>query len=245
MLSSKTLFSGLHISRRFASNKVAVVLSGSGVYDGSEIHEASACLVHLSRVGLEPVCFAPDKQQLHTVDHAKGEPADQQRNVMSESARIARGQIQPLTALTPQDVDAVVFPGGFGVAKNLSTFASDGANCTVDALVEKVIRDFRAAGKPLAFCCIAPVLAAKVIPGVKVTLGQDKDDASGQWPYSGAAQAAESWGAKHVNCRVDEVCIDESNKVVTTPAFMFATNQFHLIHDGVGKMISALKTLIK
>ncbi|XP_022692590.1 ES1 protein homolog, mitochondrial-like [Varroa jacobsoni] len=245
MLSSKIVLSGLHISRRFASNKVAVVLSGSGVYDGSEIHEASACLVQLTRAGLEPICFAPDKSQMHTVDHSKGEPSDQQRNVLAESARIARGKIQPLSDLKPQNVDAIVFPGGFGVAKNLSTFAAEGANCSVDPLVEKTIKAFQSAGKPLAFCCIAPVLAAKVIPGVKITLGMDKDDGSGKWPYCGAAQAAESWGAKHTNCRVDEVCVDEQNKVVSTPAFMFETNQFHLIHDGVGKMIASLKKLIK
>jgi len=136
-----------------------------------------------------------------------------------------------------------VFPGGFGVAKNLSTFAVDGPNCKVDPLVEKTIKEFVSARKPLAFCCIAPILAAKVISGVRITLGMDKDD--GCWPYAGSVETAVLWGAKHENCQVDQVCVDEEHLVVSTPAFMCNTNKFHEIHDGVGLMIVALKKLIK
>ncbi|XP_003741114.1 ES1 protein homolog, mitochondrial [Galendromus occidentalis] len=244
MLTSKVLTnSAAYLSRRFASNKVAVVLSGSGVYDGSEIHEASACLSHLTRHGIEPVCFAPDREQMHAVDHASGNPSAEKRNVLSESARIARGKIQSLSALRVQDVDAIVFPGGFGVAKNLSTFAVDGPNCQVDPLVEQTIKEFVSAKKPLAFCCIAPILAARVISGVKITLGMDKDD--GNWPYAGSVEAVQSWGAKHENCTVSDVCVDETNLVVTTPAFMYNTEKFHEIYDGVGLMIAALKKLMK
>ncbi|KAG1680523.1 ES1, mitochondrial [Nymphon striatum] len=200
-------------------HKVAVILSGCGVYDGSETHETSAVLVHLSRNGAEPIMYAPDVDQMHVVNHTKGEP----------HARIARGNVADISNLKPMDMDAVVFPGGFGVAKNL-------------------------------LCCIAPILAAKVLPNVDITLGHDKDDGSGNWPFADAAQAAISMGANHHNCNVldaenvpfcfslmifHEIVIDEKNLLVTTPAFMYGAGKFHEIHDGVGNMITALIKLIK
>ncbi|GAB6023277.1 Glutamine amidotransferase-like class 1 domain-containing protein 3A, mitochondrial, variant 2 [Chamberlinius hualienensis] len=185
-----------------SSPKVAVVLSGSGVYDGSEIHETSACLVHLTRGGAEPVIYAPDAGQMHVINHLKGEPsANESRNVLAESARIARGKISSLSQL--KSCDAIVFPGGFGVAKNLSNFATDGANCKINAEVEAVIKRFHSEKKPIGLCCIAPVLVAKLIPGVEITLGLDKDDGSGHWPYAGTADVAKQWGAIHHNRKVD------------------------------------------
>lgn len=226
--------------------KVAVVLSGSGVYDGSEIHEASAILVHLTRCKAEPLIYAPNVNQMHVIDHSKGEPTNlESRNVLVESARIARGNIKPLTELSASSHDAVVFPGGFGVAKNLSTFAVDGANCKVMPEVEQVIKAFHAAKKPIALCCIAPTLAAKVLGNVEITLGQEKDDGSGMWPYCESVQAAKSWGAIHRNCNVDSVVVDKNNLIVTTPAFMYATTNFYEIHEGVGKMITELLKLVK
>lgn len=225
---------------------VAVVLSGSGVYDGSEVHEASAALVGLSRGGAEVMCYAPDSPQMHVIDHTKGAPAEgETRNVMVESARIARGAVKPLTELNSGAADAVFFPGGFGAAKNLSDFAVKGGDMTVNSEVERVIKDFHGAKKPIGLCCIAPVLAAKVLgsSGVTLTLGKP-DDGSGKWPYGGAIEAAKGMGANAVEKSVSEVAVDEANKVVTTPAFMYE-GKFHEIHDGVAKAITALLGLIK
>lgn len=217
--------------------KVAVVLSGCGVYDGTEIHEASAILVHLSRGGAEVQMYAPDISQMHVIDHGKGQPAEaESRNVLSESARIARGNITDLAKLSVSNHDAVIFPGGFGAAKNLSTFAVDGPDCTVNKDVERVIKDFHKAGKPIGLCCISPVLAAKLLPGVEVTVGHEEEE-GGKWPYAGTAQAVKALGAKHCVKNVTEAHVDQKNKVVTSPAFMCET-QLHFIFDGIGAMVS-------
>ncbi|KAM6986085.1 glutamine amidotransferase-like class 1 domain-containing protein 3, mitochondrial isoform 2-T2 [Aplochiton taeniatus] len=220
--------------------KVAVVsrvLSGCGVYDGTEIHEASAILVHLSRGGAEVQMYAPDISQMHVIDHSKGQPAEtESRNVLSESARIARGNITDLTKLSVSNHDAIIFPGGFGAAKNLSTFAVDGPDCQVNKDVERVIKDFHKAGKPIGLCCISPVLAAKLLPGVEVTVGHEEEE-GGKWPYAGTAQAVKALGAKHCVKDHYEAHVDQKNKVVTSPAFMCET-QLHLIFDGIGAMVS-------
>ncbi|XP_074613743.1 ES1 protein homolog, mitochondrial-like [Acropora palmata] len=221
---------------------VAVVLSGSGVFDGTEIHEASAVLVHLSRAGADVSIYAPDIPQMHVLNHTKGEVTEgETRNVLVESARIARGKISSLADLDVTSHDAVVFPGGFGAAKNLSSFAVEGTGCKVNKDVQQAMTAFHVAKKPIGLCCIAPVLAAKVIPGVEITVGQDKDD-GGRWPYAGTASAVVEMGAKHVNRDVLEIHVDEENKVVTTPAFMCET-KVHEVHDGVGKMIEAVLKL--
>lgn len=217
-----------------AQTKVALVLSGCGVYDGSEIHEASACLVHLSRGKAEVAMFAPDENQMHVVNHLTGSPAEgQSRNVLVESARIARGNIKPLSQLSAGQFDAVVFPGGFGAAKNLSTFAVDGAKMKVNKDVERVLQDFHKAKKPIGLCCISPVLAANVIKGCQVTIGSDQ----------GTATAIEQMGAKHVNKNVTEALVDSTEKIVTTAAFMCEAG-LHDIFDGVGAMIGQVLKLV-
>ncbi|XP_070539886.1 glutamine amidotransferase-like class 1 domain-containing protein 3, mitochondrial [Ptychodera flava] len=225
-------------------SKVAVVLSGSGVYDGSEIHEASAILVHLSRGGAETSIFAPDKPQMHVINHNKGEPMEgETRNVLVESGRIARGEISPLVDLKASDFDAIVFPGGFGAAKNLCTFAVDGTKCSIDPDVERVIKEFHTEKKPIGLCCIAPVLAAKVIQNCEITVGHDTED-GGKWPYAGTAAAVEELGAKHVNKSVTDIHVDETNNIVTTPAFMCQTH-LHEIYDGIGEMVSTVLHRVK
>jgi len=236
----------VHFKRLMASqNKstVAVVLAGSGVYDGSEVHEASAVLVNLSRNNVEYKMYAPDVNQMHVVNHTTGEEMKETRNVFVESARIARGEIEKLDQLDASKFSAVIFPGGFGAAKNLSDFAVKNAECTVIEGVEKVINDFHTAKKPIGLCCIAPVLAAKTIPGCELTMGQDTEQ-DGKFPYAGACGAAVTMGAKHFNKNVDEIHIDEENKVVTTPAYMCNT-KVHEIHDGVGKMVKAVLDMIQ
>ncbi len=190
--------------------KFAVVLSGNGVFDGSEIHEAVLSMYEISRQGASYEVFAPDMKQHHVVNHLNGEEMDEQRNVLTEAARIARGKIEPLSNFDPADFDALLFPGGFGAAKNLSSFAFDGPDCKVQPDVEKAIKGMHEAGKPIAALCIAPVLLAKVLGDVKVTIGQDEETAG----------ALGKMGATHANTNHGEVAIDEENKLFTTPCYM-------------------------
>ncbi|XP_063791713.1 glutamine amidotransferase-like class 1 domain-containing protein 3, mitochondrial [Pseudophryne corroboree] len=217
-----------------SQKKVAVILAGCGVYDGSEVHESSAVLVHLSRAGAEYVLFAPNIDQMHVVDHVKGQPTEETRNVLTESARIARGNIKDLTDLKVSDYDALIIPGGFGVAKNLSTWAVKGKDCSVLKAIEETIKGFHAAKKPIGLCCISPVLAAKLLPGCEVTVGCDTE--CDKWPHAGTAGAITQLGCKHVNKQVHEVHVDKKNKLVTTSAFM-CNSPIHEIFDGVGEMV--------
>uniref|UniRef100_A0A3P8T911 Si:ch211-153b23.5 n=1 Tax=Amphiprion percula TaxID=161767 RepID=A0A3P8T911_AMPPE len=189
--------------------RVAVVLSGCGVYDGTEIHEASAVLVHLSRAGAKVRMFAPDADQMHVVNHCEGKPTEEKRNVLQESARIARGDVSDLEQLDVSAFDAAIIPVT-GAVKN--------KDCTILPHLEKLIRDFHKAGKPLGMCCISPILAAKVLPGCELTMGQDKE--CEKWVKKTAGVVKEM-GCKHVNKDVQEAHVDIKNKLVTTCAFMF------------------------
>lgn len=193
--------------------RVGVLLSGCGFLDGAEIQEATCTLLSLDRRKARLVAMAPDVPQMHVVDHvAKAPAAGQGRSVLTESARIVRGQITELGKVKAADLDALILPGGFGVAKNLCSFAVEGRQMRVLPAVEALVRDMRAAGKPMGFICIAPVVAAKVLggEGVRLTIGDDPETAA----------ALESWGARHVACKVDEIAVDERLKVVSTPAYM-------------------------
>ena len=218
--------------------KIAVVLSGSGFWDGAEIQEAVLTLLALDRAGAKTICAAPDIQQYHTVDHVSGQPAEQgSRNVLLESARIARGDIIPLADLKIDDVDAVIFTGGYGAAKNLCTFGIDGPDCKIEAESKRVILETLAAHKPLGVMCIAPALAAKAVEGTdyKLTLTIGNDQAT--------AQAIESLGARHVNCAVDDIVVDETNKVVTTPAYMLGPS-ISFVAKGIDKLVEKVLSLI-
>jgi len=195
--------------------RIGVVLSGCGVYDGSEIHEAVLALLYLDKAGAEVQCFAPDKPQRDVINHLKGETAaGEQRNVLVEAARIARGNIKPLSELSVEALDALVFPGGFGAAKNLSAFAVEGPAGEVEAEVGRVIRAAVDQGKVVGAICIAPAVIAKALEGTgrtpKLTIGTD----------SGTAGALETMGALHCSASVSEVCVDEGNRLVSTPAYM-------------------------
>ncbi|KAE8620983.1 hypothetical protein XENTR_v10004638 [Xenopus tropicalis] len=185
--------------------------------------------------------FAPDMPQMHVVDHSRGQPSPESRNVLVESARLARGNITALSQLNVKEHDAVIFPGGFGAAKNLSSFAVDGESCRVQQDVERVLTEFSKAKKPIGLCCIAPVLAAKVIPGVEVTVGQE-EELGGKWPYAGTAKSICALGGKHCAKEVDEAHVDSECRVVTTPAFM-GEAPLHRIFDGIGAMVSGVLRL--
>lgn len=217
--------------------KVAIILSGCGVFDGSEIHEAVSVLVHLARHGASYHCFAPDKPVPEVIDHLTGKPSGEKRNMLHEAARIARGgeNIAALSSLRASDFDALVVPGGFGAAKNLSDFASKGASFTVLPDVENAIRAFHDAGKPVAACCIAPPLVAKAIgTGVKVTVGE----------AGGAADAIETLGGRHVVKPVEEACVDEDKRVATAPAYMYGDATPYEVFTGIGAMIDATMSML-
>lgn len=194
--------------------KIAVVLSGCGVFDGAEIHESVLTLLAIQRAGATYQCFAPDMDQHHVLNHMTGEEMDETRNIMVEAARIARGDIQPLSAYNPADFDALVLPGGFGAAKNLSSFAFDGADCTVEAATQKALLSTRAADKPIGALCISPAVLAKVFDGVKLTIGQDADTSA----------AIEALGCTHNPTNHGEIVVDEAAKIVTSPCYMLDAN---------------------
>ena len=197
---------------RGTGKRIGVVLAGCGYLDGSEIHEATLTLLELDREGATVRAAAPDVDQMHVVDHRQGKPTSERRGVLAEASRITRGKIEPLTALKAADLDALIFPGGFGAAKNLCTFAVDGAQFKVNPEVERIVREMHAAKKPMGFICIAPVIAAKVLgeQHLRLTIGDDKETAA----------VLEGLGAKHLDCKVDEIAVDEVNKIVSTPAYM-------------------------
>lgn len=213
------------------AKRVAVVLSGCGVYDGSEIYETVITLLRLDQAGAEVQCFAPDIQQLHVINHATGEVmAGEERNVLTEAARLARGNIQDLSEADAAEFDAVILPGGFGAAKNLSNFALNGAGLTVTPSLVAFIQTMREANKPVGLMCIAPAMTGVLFAeGATCTIGSDP----------GVAGAIEMTGAIHKNCGVDEVCIDEANKLVTTPAYMLAENISEAAL-GINKLVDAV-----
>ncbi len=216
------------------SKKFAVILSGCGVYDGAEIHEATLTLYAIVKQGAVYDVFAPDIDQHHVMNHLTGEEMKEKRNVLVESARIARGKIKPLSEFKSNNYDAVMFPGGFGVAKNLSTFAFDGVDLKVLPEVEKAIKDMVQAGKPIGALCISPVVMAKVLDGnVELTIGQDQETAS----------AIEKLGAKHIKTGHAEIVVDKKYKVVTTACYMLDAN-IAQIAEGAENVVKAILDMV-
>lgn len=216
------------------SKKVAVILAGCGVYDGSEIHEAVITLLRLDQKGAQVQCFAPNIEQLHVINHLTGEVSNESRNVLVESARIARGQVKDLTELSAQHFDALIVPGGFGAAKNLSNFALEGAACSVQPEVLRAAQEFVAAGKPIGLMCIAPAMAAQIFgAGVVCTIGNDE----------GTAAALQSMGAVHQECAVDDIIEDNQRKLVTTPAYMLAQS-ISQAASGINQLVDRVLILV-
>ena len=210
------------------TKKIAIILSGSGVFDGAEIHESVLTLLSIDRAGAQYQCFAPDIDQHHVINHITGEEMDERRNVLVESARIARGDVKALSALNISDYDALILPGGFGAAKNLSDFAFTGADVRVQHDVLAAVQGFSDAKKPVGLMCIAPAITGRAFTaGARCTIGNDKDTAA----------AIEATGAAHVNCPVDDIVVDESRKLVTTPAYMLA--------QSIGEAATGIDKLVK
>ena len=213
--------------------KVGVVLAGCGYLDGAEIQEVVATLLALSRRDVEVIAMAPNVPQMHVLDHRVHTEAEYTRNVLIESARITRGEIHDLESVNVQELDALVFPGGFGVAKNLCDFATAGTKMTVLPAVKSMILDRFESKTPMAFICIAPVIAASVIgaisPGVELTIGND----------ASTAQAIEALGARHFNSEPGGIHIDTERRIVSTPAYMIGPD-ITAVFDGIDACIGAL-----
>lgn len=190
--------------------KFSVVLSGCGVFDGAEIHEATLTLLAIAQQGASYDIFAPDVNQHHVINHLTHKEMPEKRNVLVESARIARGKIFPLSQFEAARYDALIFPGGFGAAKNLSTVAFDGADAKVNQDVEAAVKAMHKAGKPIGALCIAPAVIAKILNGVEVTIGNDP----------GTISAIKKMGGTHIETTHGEVVVDKKNKIFTTPCYM-------------------------
>ena len=215
------------------TKNIAVILSGCGVYDGTEIHESVITLLRLSQRGAHVQCFAPNIAQLHVINHLTGEEMPESRNVLVESARIARGEIKDIREAKVEDFDALIVPGGFGAAKNLSSFATEGAACSVQADVLPLAEAFAEAGKPIGLMCISPAIAAKIYgPGVTCTIGKDADTAA----------AIEKMGATHQECEVSDIVEDKARKLVSTPAYMLAQSISEAA-SGINKMVDRVLEL--
>ena len=216
--------------------RFAVILSGCGRADGSEINEAVTALLAIDRAGCTYQCYAPDIEQTAVVNHLTSEKTEEHRNVLAEAARIARGNIKALSELNVKDYDCLLFPGGLGAVTNWCDFSSAGINCTVETSVSRVLEEGFHQNLVIGAMCIAPVLIAKVLGkyGIKVTIGNDKT----------VARAIEATGAKHEDTKSDKACIDEENFVVTTPAYMLAKS-IKEVADGAEDMVNAMVRLAK
>ena len=215
--------------------KVGLVLSGCGVNDGSEIHEAVITMLELDKAGAEMVLMAANIDQLHVINHATGEEMDDSRNVLIESARISRGNIEDIAGVTSDNLDALIFPGGFGVSKNLSDYAMSGMECSVNPDVLRLSREVHNDQKPIGVICIAPAIMAKILAGdTELTIGFDEQTAAD----------IDAMGAKHVLCAVDEIVIDKEKKVVSTPAYMEAKS-IKEAASGIEKLVAEILSMIK
>ncbi len=216
-------------------SKIGVVLSGCGVNDGSEIHESVITMLELDRAGAEMVLMAPNIDQLHVINHATGEEMEDSRNVLIESARISRGNIEDIAGVTSENLDALIFPGGFGVAKNLSDYAMAGMECSINPDVLRLSKEVHNDGKPIGVICISPAIMAKILAGdTELTIGLDEQTASD----------IDAMGAKHILCPVDEIVVDKEKKVVSTPAYMEAQS-IKQAASGIEKLVVEILNMIK
>lgn len=208
--------------------KIGVLLSGCGVYDGSEIHEAVIAMLAIARKGGQYRCMAPDMEQYHVVNHVTGEASDEKRNVLVESARIARGEISDIKDVNATDIDALILPGGFGAAKNLSNFAIKGKDADIHPEVYRLISEMADAKKPIGAICISPVVLAGVLRDrhPEVSIGNDL----------GTADAIEAMGGRHNACAVDMIHVDKHNNLVSTPAYMLG--------PGIAEVATGIEMLV-
>ena len=217
---------------------IGVLLSGSGVNDGSEIHESVITMLALDRAGAETLLMAPNIDQMHVINHYTGQEMDEFRNVLVESARIARGNIKDMAEVSGGDLDALIIPGGFGVAKNLSDYAMSGTECSINPDVYRLISEMIILKKPIGAICIAPTMMAKILAeqnqSATMTIGKDET----------TAKDIESMGSTHKECLVEEIVIDKENNIITTPAYMDAKNISEAA-EGIEKLVKQIILMVK
>ena len=218
--------------------KVGVLLSGCGVNDGAEIHESVITMLALDRAGVEMILMAPNIDQMHVVNHYTGQEMDEYRNVLVESSRIARGNIKDMAEISANDMDALIIPGGFGVAKNLCDYAMSGPDCSINPDVYRLISELKLLNKPIGAICIAPAMMAKILgeldESANMTIGSDE----------ATSQDIEAMGSVHVECQVSEMVVDEEKNLVTTPAYMEAKT-IKDAADGIEKLVKQVLSMIK
>ncbi|WP_273858122.1 isoprenoid biosynthesis glyoxalase ElbB [Photobacterium sp. GSS17] len=213
--------------------KIAVILSGAGVFDGAEIHEAVLALHAIEKAGASWHCFAPNMNQHHVINHLTGEEMPETRNVLVEAARIARGNIEDIATLNATDYDGLLLPGGFGAAKNLSDFAFAGPNCTIYPDVKRVCQQFAEEEKPAGYLCISPALIPLIYgEGAKGTIGNDPE----------TAKAFNQMGGEHIECPVDDFVFDQERCLLSTPAYMLA-GSISEAAAGIDKLVQQLVKL--
>ena len=211
------------------AKKIGVILSGCGFQDGAEIHESVLTLLALDRAGAEIICMAPNIDQRKVVNHHSGQDMDEKRNVLIESASIARGKIRDIAKVQASELDGLVMPGGFGAALNLSDFALKGPDATINPDVARVVGELFAQRKPIGAICISPAVLSKILEstGIKLTIGND----------AGTAAAINKLGCKHENCVTEAMVVDKNNKIVSTPAYMLGPTIKH-VAEGIEKTVA-------
>jgi len=225
---------------------VGVLLSGNGVYDGSEIHEAVSTLIALDKLGMKAICMAPNIDQHHVIDHITGNEMNEKRNVLVEAARIARGNIKPLNEVSASDIDGLIMPGGFGAAKNLSKWAFSGAEGDIDPETKRLILEMVKNKKPIASLCVSPVVIAKALQdsGIKTRLTLGTTASPSPYDIKSFNAGVESIGVTPVLCDVGEMVVDEENKIISSPCYMMETS-ISKIYDGIYKVCEKLAELAK
>ncbi|MCR9173497.1 MAG: isoprenoid biosynthesis glyoxalase ElbB [bacterium] len=225
--------------------KIGVLLSGCGVYDGAEIHEATLTLLSIAEIGAEAVCISVDREQHHVVNHTNGEEMNEKRNMLVEAGRIARGNISNINEVNPADIDGLIIPGGFGSAKNFTNWAFEGPNGDILPEVKLLIVNMLNVGKPVAALCVSPVVMAKALEGsnikAKMTIGSDQEES----PYDipGFSGGLESLGATTEMKTVREILVDSENKIITAPCYMMEANILD-VRKNVRSAVEALRDLV-
>jgi len=225
--------------------KIGVLLSGCGVYDGAEIHEATLTLLSIAEIGAEAVCISVDRNQHHVVNHLNGEEMEESRNMMVEAARIARGDISNINDVNPADIDGLIIPGGFGSAKNFTNWAFEGPEGTILPEVKLLIVNMLNVGKPVAALCVSPVVMAKALEGSdlkpKMTIGSDQ--AASPYDISGFSGGLESLGVTTEMKTINEILVDSENKIITAPCYMMDVNILD-VRKNVRSAVEALRDLV-
>jgi enhancing lycopene biosynthesis protein 2 len=224
--------------------KIGILLSGCGVYDGSEIQETVLAMLAIQEVGAEYFCISIDKNQHHVINHLNGTEMAETRNMMIESARIARGNVKNINEVEIRDFDALVIPGGFGNAKNLSSWAFDGPKGTILPEVKLLIVNCINAGRPIAALCVSPILIAKAMEDsgfqVELTLGNSAD--SSPYNINDFHASLKATGAKTFEKNIEGIQIDEKLKIVSAPCYMIEANILE-IRNNIKQAIEALMLL--